>query len=338
MSNKLFDFLSSFGLMILGVSLLFIFTLSFAKIEPECKYSFPKSNLRVNTIGGDVINNNFPMSSPTVPLAKDIEKYEAEMTAQVAFVIDKKTDTVLYEKNPDKIWPIASISKLVSALVLLDLPMKWTATTTIQEEDYDSSSHYIKAGEIFSLNDLWSMALIGSSNNAIRSLVRASGLSSQQFVKLMNDKVEEMDLLSMHFEDPTGLDSRNVGNAKDLAQLLKEAIKNNKITKTLKIGEYYAHPLANNKPRRIWSTNWLLTKWIENDFDKNSTYGKTGFIYDSLYNFVVNLEDDSSHEIIVVILGAEINEARFTESRDLANWIFNHYTWPDQEGYDELSD
>lgn len=336
MTQKVFDFLSSFGLMILGVVLLFVGTISFAPTPTECQYFFPKSNPRV-VIAAETPPAVLPESKPAVPLAVNASNYSATMTAFSAFVMDEKTNTVLFDENADDIRPLASISKLMSAIVLMDLPMKWTATTTVLETDCDSSDHHLAPGEIYTLNDLFSAALVGSSNSAVRVLARVSGLPAEEFVARMNAKAENLNLKSLKYFEPTGLDSDNVGSARDIAKLLKEALRFDKIAQALNTGECYLHPLNASKAKRVWSTNWLLTKWVPNKFDAEDICGKTGFINDSRYNFVVRIADADEHKIIVAIFGAATNETRFSEARDLAEWAFDKYLWPDEDGYDDLA-
>ncbi|MCX6781946.1 MAG: serine hydrolase [Candidatus Magasanikbacteria bacterium] len=335
MTKKVFDFISSFGLMILGVGLLFAFTVSFAPAQKQCQYRFPKSHPR-EQFGGDLERQNLPPSRPTVPLAKNDSNFSATLTAFSAYIIDDKTDTVLFEKNAEAIRPLASITKIMSAIVLLDLPIKWNATTTVTEADCDDSSHILNSGEIFKLQDLWAAGLIGSSNSGIRSLVRVSGLTIEEFVQKMNNKAKVLNLLSLKFTDPTGLEADNVGSAKDIAALLKEALKNEKISKTMSIGEYYIKPLNKPKSRRVWSTNWLLTKWIPSDFDTKNICGKTGYIGDAKYNFAVRIADKENNPIIVVVLGSATNESRFSEARDLADWSYSKFLWPNEDGYNDL--
>lgn len=323
--------------MILGTGLLFAFTVSFSPSPKQCQYKFfPKSNPR-HAVGGDV-EKTLPSSRPTVPLAKDVAQYSATFTAFSAYAIDEKTGTILYEKNSDEVRPLASITKIMSALVLMDLPMDWSSTTTVLESDCDDSSHHLAAGEIFTLEDLWSAGLVGSSNSAIRVLARISGLSHEEFLNKMNAKAKAMGFKTFYFTDPTGLDAGSVGSAREVANLLRETLRFDKISETMKISELYIQPVNKNKPRRIWSTNWLLTKWIPSDFDQNNICGKTGYIGDARYNFAVRIGDKSGHNIIVVVLGSVSNEARFTEARDIADWIFGQYLWPDEEGYDSLSE
>jgi D-alanyl-D-alanine carboxypeptidase len=336
MTKKVFDFFSSFGLMILGVVLLFVGTISFTPTPKECRYYFPKSNPRTTVNRADTATA-LPASKPAVPLAGNASNYSATMTAFSAFAMDEKTGTILFEKNADDVRPLASISKLMSAIILMDLPMKWTATTTVLESDCDSSDHHLSPGEIYTLDDVFSAALVGSSNSAVRVLVRATGLSTEEFVARMNKKAKDMNLKSLKYFEPTGLDADNVGSARDTAALLKEALRFEKIARALNTGECYLHPLNSSKDKRVWSTNWLLTKWIPNDFDKDNICGKTGFINDSRYNFVVRLADNDNYKIIVAIFGAATNEMRFSEARDLAEWIFDKYLWPDENGYADLA-
>ncbi|MFA5127423.1 MAG: hypothetical protein WC457_00265 [Patescibacteria group bacterium] len=335
MNPKLFNFLSSFGLMILGVGLLFAFTVSFSPTPRQCKYQFPKSNPRATANGGDVAVN-FPESKPTVPLAQNKNIYTATITAFSAFAIDEKTNTILFEKNSSDIRPLASITKLMSAIVLMDLPMKWTATTSVFDSDCDNSDHHLVSGEVFTLDEVFAAAMIGSSNSAVRVLVRASGLSPDEFVARMNKKAADLNLKTLKYVDPTGLDASNVGSAEDIAKVLKEALRFDKIKKNLQTAEFYLHPEGGKKVRRVWSTDWLLLKWVPNDFNTKDICGKTGFINDSRYNFVVRLADDSGHGIIVAILGSATSEERFSEARDLAEWIYKKYLWPDESGYDAL--
>jgi len=340
MRQKLLDFLSSYGLMTLGCVLIFIASISF-KTGHYPLLKFPDAQPVVVTVvqaadGGDAVLKELPPSRPIIPLAKDKTEFAGTLTAAAAFVVDDSTDTVLYSLNSNTPRPLASITKLVTMLVLSDLPMHWSSTTVVQASDCDASSHQINVGEKYTLDDLWNIALVASSNSAINALVRASGILPENFAILMNRKAQALKLESAKFVEPTGLDANNIATAEDTVRLLEEALKNKKILKTAQIGEYYAHPLNKDKAKRMWSTNWLLTNWIPNKFDKECIVGKTGYIIDSGYNFVVRLEDEKKHAVRVVIMGASSNETRFSEARDLAEWAFGHYLWPDDEGYNAL--
>jgi D-alanyl-D-alanine endopeptidase (penicillin-binding protein 7) len=324
--------------MSLGVFLLFIGSVFFTTNQNNRYHPFPAAGPRSGAgVGGDLSFTALPAARPTVPLSKSTTTtFTPTLTAQAALAVDDVSNVVLYTKNAEAVRPLASITKLMTALVLLDLPVSWTSTTIITQGDWDGESHLVNVGEKYALEDLWHVALIGSSNSAISALVRNSTVSSTQFVVLMNKKAEELHLASASFVEPTGLDSGNVANAVDTAALLKEALRRDKIFKALSTGEYYAKPLSEAKQRRIWSTDWLLTNWIPNTFKVENIVGKTGFINDSLYNFAVRLTDERGHSVRVVIMGAASNEARFTEARDVAEGVFERYLWPTDAGYDAL--
>ena len=335
MPKKLFDFISSFGLMLVGVILLFVGSVSYPQVSQKVSF-LPKSKPRIIVVGGDEYSKVLPVSHPNVPLKKDQAVCDVSLTAATAILMDDKTDTVLFEKNADIIRPLASISKLMSALVLLDLKPDWKKVIEVTPDIYDDSSHFIKIGEKFTMGDLWGIALIGSSNNAINALISGSGVNKEDFIIKMNEKAQYLRLRSLRFVEPTGIDDGNVGSARDIARLLKYALVSDKIFNTLQIPEYYAQPLG-QKPRRIWSTDRLLTNWVTNKFGDLAIAGKTGFIDSSKYNFAVRIENNGKNAVRTVVLGSETVESRFSEARDLVTWAFEHYSWPGDNGYEQLA-
>lgn len=322
--------------MLLGVGLLLAGSVKFTTGPLRPIRAFPLSGPRLSAVGGDEATRLFPVSHPAVPLPKDEGDFTGSLTATSALVVDDATGAVLFAKNTDRVWPLASITKLMSALILAELPLSWASTTIITEADADGSSHHLEAGEEYALDDLWHIALVGSSNSALSSLVRASGLATAEVVAKMNAKARGLHLDSLRFTEPTGLSATNVGAAFDVARLLKAALKNDRVYRALSTSEYYALPRNKKERRRVWTTNWLLTNWVPNAFDKDALAGKTGFIVDSAYNFAVRLKNDSDHALRVVVLGATSSETRFSEARDLAEWSYAHFVWPDQPGYNTL--
>lgn len=331
------NFFSSYGLILLGFFLLLLASVS-VKNGHSPLLNFPIAGPRLEAKAGENPVIELPESKPrsVIPLAKNKTEFPDEITAVSALVVDDKTDTVLFTKNPEEVRPLASITKLMSALVLMNMPIDWATTTIICKDDCDNESHQINVGEKYTLDDLLHVALIASSNTAISALARMSGVTPENFVLLMNKKAQSLKLTSAKFVEPTGLDAGNVANTFDVAKILKENLKYKKIYETMKVGEYYAHPLNKDKTRRVWSTNLLLTNWVSSDFQSGDIVGKTGFIGDSKYNFTVRIADKTGHAIRIVVLGSENSESRFSEARDLAEWVFDHYLWPDQEGYEKL--
>ncbi len=330
---KFSDFLASFGIMVLGVTLVLLGSVSIQKI-PDKVWQYPVAGIR-KVLHTEPEVKALPPSRPRVPLLTTTSTFAGKLTAVSVLVIDDDTSTVLFSKNPEEVRSLASITKLMAALVLMDLRPEWTTSTVVTNADFSSSSHFVNAGEKFKIEDLWNIALVGSSNSAINTLVRNTGLPAENFVALMNRKAKELGLKTASFVEPTGLDEKNVANAEDVVKLLKAALQIDKIKKSLQTGRYYAHPIGVRKERQVWSTNWLLTNWVPNRFAEDKIVGKTGYINDSKYNFTVRIEDDNHHAVRIVILGADSNELRFSEARDLAEWVFKNYLWPGDEGYEE---
>ncbi|TAN32634.1 D-alanyl-D-alanine carboxypeptidase [Patescibacteria group bacterium] len=329
MKQKLKEFLFSYGLIIAGVFLLFVSTLTLAIPSEENEnlslFKFPPYS--VASIGGD-----FFSQKPPVPLAMNSSTFDATMTAFSAVAMDFDSKAVLFSKNAREARPLASVTKLMTMMTLLDLPIDFSRTETITEADSAGGDHHLQTGEKYSLEQLWQVALVGSSNVAINALVRASGLSTEEFVAKMNKKAGDYKLSSAVFVEPTGLSAQNIASAFDAAKLLRESLRYEKIYQTLRLPEY-----AGRTKEKVWSTNWLLTGWIPNDFARGDIIGKTGYIPGSRYNFAGNFIDEKGRSLVTVVLGADANESRFTEARDLADWVFANYLWPRDAGYDELA-
>ncbi len=277
----------------------------------------------------------YVVTRPPVPLALDTSTFPDQLTAVSALVVDDKTNTVLFKKNPYAVRSLASISKLMSALVMLDLPMHWSSTTVVEANDIHED-HQISVGQKYTLDQLWHIALVGSSNSAIMVLVRNSGISESDFVERMNAKAKALGLMTLRFVEPTGLDDRDMGTAMDIVRLLKAALAKEKIASTLQTPSYDAVPIGGKK-HIVWSTDWLLTQWIPNSFDKGQVVGKTGYIDESGYNFTVRISDTDGHVIRLAVLGAASDAERFSEARDLALWAFNHFRWPGDPNYKKLA-
>lgn len=248
-----------------------------------------------------------------------------DFTAKSIIVKDHETGFVLYKKNEYDKRSIASITKLMSALVLLEKNPDWTSKTTVVGED--SLDTHMYAGDTYTLEELWYASLVGSSNKAILSLANALDWPIEAFVERMNQKAIELGMSDTVFVEPTGLDENNKSTASDLVILLEEALKQEKISEAVLISEYSLYSEEREKKHHMWNTDWLLLGWIQHDF-KKIFGGKTGYTGAAGYSFVVQLSDKNDHIIDVVILGTDDHEARFKETKKVAEMVFVNYTWP----------
>lgn len=278
--------------------------------------------------GGDVVMA--PMVMPQVKLPELVGTLASpeNFNAKSIIIKDHETGIVLYKKNEYDKRSIASITKLMSALIMLEKKPDWTSKTVVIGAD--SLDTHMYAGDTYTLDELWHAALVGSSNKAILSLANALDWPIEAFVERMNSKARELGMIDSVFAEPTGLDEENKSTASDLAILLSEAMKHEKIREALLTTEYNLYSNEREKSHHMWSTNWLLLNWIKSDF--GTLYGgKTGYTNAAGYSFVMEVSDKNNHIIDVVVLGTDEHEARFTEARDVAKNVFESYKWPNSE-------
>jgi serine-type D-Ala-D-Ala endopeptidase (penicillin-binding protein 7) len=249
---------------------------------------------------------------------------EDNFSAVSVIVRDVKSDEILFEKNVNEERPIASITKLMSALTILERNPDWNATSTVQRDDL--SDNHMYAGDTYELKELWQAALIGSSNKAIYTLADAVGISKESFTERMNQLALELGMSQTHFVEPTGLNAKNISTASDLTKLLSRALEHKNLQEGLLTPELDLYSAKRDKKHHIWNTNWILLGWIENNFAKFYG-GKTGYIPAAGYNFSMRVGNEHGNAIDVIVLGTNSNEARFTEARDIANWVFDNYQW-----------
>jgi D-alanyl-D-alanine endopeptidase (penicillin-binding protein 7) len=143
-----------------------------------------------------------------------------------ALVVDQSTGAVLYEKNADAVVPIASISKLMTAMVVLDARPSLQEAITVREDDVDNlkgTRSRLKVGTELTREEMLHLALMASENRAAMALSRYYPGGREAFVVAMNRKAQALELADTRFEDPTGLTSANVSSARDLVKLVAAA-------------------------------------------------------------------------------------------------------------------
>jgi len=251
-----------------------------------------------------------------------------EFDAVSIAVRDVESGKILFEKNADEERPIASITKLMSALTVLEREIDWESSATVTRDDLADTHMY--AGDSYTLDELWNASLIASSNKAIYTLAEAVGLSEEAFIARMNQKTLEIGMEHSYFVEPTGLDPENVSTAKELLKLLAAALEHEEIANALLTRDINLYSDVRAEKHHTWNTNWLLLGWIENPFEK-FLGGKTGYIPEAGYNFSMRVEDEKGRQVDVIVLGASVHEARFVSARDAALWVFENYKWPGED-------
>lgn len=268
-----------------------------------------------------------PRAEPQPPQKKEESKsLGIETTARAAIVFDEASGTILFDKNSREKLSLASLTKLMTALVILDEKPEWDKTIKLTHADNrDGGIVYARPPEEVTLENLFKMMLVGSVNNAAVAIVRSTDLTEEAFVAKMNNKAKELGMNNTVFVDPTGLLPENHSTARDIAKLLANALDHEEIREAVIQKKYIFSPKKSSKVYYVKSTNELLWSFL-NEEPYTFIGGKTGYIEESGYNLAVEAER-TGHKIIVVVLGSSSAEERFKEIKGLADWTFENYSW-----------
>jgi D-alanyl-D-alanine endopeptidase (penicillin-binding protein 7) len=235
--------------------------------------------------------------------------------AEAAIVYNPVTQQVLWESNAQDSRSIASITKVMTAVVFLENALDLSEPVRIERSDVRAASTtYLRANETLTPRDLLHLLLIGSDNAAARALARVSPLGTEAFVARMNSKAQELGLDHTHYDDPSGLVASNVSSAYDMARLISFAAGDERISSIMRKSSEQI--VTSRRTVEVHSTNKLL---LGGDIDVRG--GKTGFISKSGYCLATLLQVPQGDPVAVVVLGARSSAGRFLETKHLFNWL-----------------
>jgi len=276
-------------------------------------------------------NSVYFLEAPDGPLMAAADKFyqfdfdsipdgrKPNLNLKSAILVNYDNGEVLYTKNADVPRPIASITKLVTAMVVLDRGVDLSRTETITREDARRSSRSrLKVGYELTLLDLLYAAMLNSDNRAARALARATCGSTEDFVREMNFKMKKLGLKNTVFYEPTGLDARNVSTAHEVAKILHYAYDYELIRKITSEKNRLCQVVnRRNTHLRMANTNLIV----------HSRYkvltGKTGYIRASDYCLTTLVENAEGQRLTCVVLGVPGDRLRFREARRLVEWGFS---------------
>lgn len=247
---------------------------------------------------------------------------DPELVVGKAAVLAAEPNVFLWGKDAETPQAIASISKLMTALVFLDHNPGWDTYYKITANDsIGGGKNNLFLGDSTKVRDIFYTSLIASDNGATLALMHSTGLSDKEFVDLMNLKAKEIGMFSASFVEPTGLSDSNRASARDVARLAREALLNPELKKAVTT-ESYSFKTLEEREKKIINTDKLLSSdWP----DIQILGGKTGFTDSAGYCFVGQFKNEAGKEIISVVLNAPSNVVRFSETKKLVTWIFNSY-------------
>src|SRR5215213_11702137 len=280
--------------------------------------------------------------------AAEIARYQPmappPISADAVFVTDISTGTELFAQNADESLPPASLTKIVSALVVLER-VNLDDTVEILKDDLVSAEESqvgLVAGDRLTVRDLLHGMLIPSGNDATLALARhvgrtalGEGVSADQavaeFVSMMNVKAAELGATASHFSNPTGIDADgHVMSARDIAVVTKAALQNSVFAEIVAKTSAVLSSQSVPDGYRVTTTNQLLAEGLVTGVKTGTTAKAGGCLVTS---FAVG-----PNEIVAVVLGSAVSEgtdgsqdasARFTETRTLLDAVKAEYVWLD---------
>ncbi|MBM3808296.1 MAG: D-alanyl-D-alanine carboxypeptidase [Acidimicrobiia bacterium] len=239
-----------------------------------------------------------------------------DVRAEAAIIYNPETGEVLWENHSNDQRSIASITKVMTALVFLESATPLSTLVTVQRSDVArASTTYLRNGFKLTAEDLLNLLLVGSDNAAARALARVSVMGYTAFMQRMNDKAKELGLDSTTYADPSGLLADNVSSAYDQARLIAFAAADERLGAIMRKSSY-----STTVGRRAITAN--NTNHMIRSGDIDVVGGKTGFISRSGYCLATLLRlPQSGQQVVFVVLGAKSNASRFWETRHLFNWM-----------------
>lgn len=237
-----------------------------------------------------------------------------------AFVLDAKTQQVLYTKKPDEQVPLASITKLMTVALANELLKRDDNVTISAAAIAQDGTSAIQEGETYTIGDLSDLTLVSSSNDGAYALAEAAGAlfiegGPSTFVQAMNIKSNELGLAKTYFRNPTGLDvaegqSGTYSTARDVAFLMQHILFTQPDILEATTHTAFQVPVASGGTKQIYNTNY------EADDIIGLIGSKTGYTELAGGNLVIAFDVEPNHPIIAVVLGST-REGRFSDINTL---------------------
>ncbi len=255
-----------------------------------------------------------PGSAAVVPVLHPTSKLSLKSSAAV--VLDQSSGEILYGKNSQAIHPIASISKLMTSMVVLDAQLDPAELIAVTDEDVDylrNTQSRLHVGATLSRDEMLRLALMASENRAAAALSRAYPGGREAFVRAMNEKALSLGLQGTRFADPTGLSSTNVSTAEDLAALVAHA------HTYARIREY-----STMRQHEVEVTGRKIAFHNTNGLVSNPGWGiglsKTGFINEAGRCLVMQAQL-AGRAVIIVLLDSWGKNTRSADALRVRQWL-----------------
>lgn len=266
-----------------------------------------------------------PRKQPTVQEAL-MDEYDGsgilQLASSKALIVNQETGEVLFAKNTNTLTPIASVTKLMTAMVVLDAGLSMEESLTVSQDDIDTlkgTGSRLRIGTTLSRGEMLQLALIASENRAASALGRHYPGGITAFVHAMNLKAMELGMVSTHFVDSTGLNSQNISTAEDLVLLVRAAYEYPEIRQVSTTPSQEVALSGVRNPMNFVNTNSLVRKgdWVIG-------LSKTGYISEAGRCLVMQAEI-SGQPLIIVLLDSNGKQTRIGDANRIRKWIESSY-------------
>ena len=245
---------------------------------------------------------------------------DLDLKSSVAYVIDQDTNEVLVSKNDQAVLPIASITKLMTGVVISEAKLSMHESITITQDDVDTekgSSSRLKVGTTLTRGELLHLSLMASENRAAHALGRTYPGGLQAFVDLMNAKAAALGMRDTRYIEPTGLSSKNQSSAKDLATLVSLAYQ-----------DPILRELSTSPSHQVEVGKHTLNYKTTNRLIKNPNWDiglqKTGYISEAGQCLVMQAKI-AGRKLIMVFLDSAGKLSRIADAERVRKWVeVNH--------------
>ncbi len=239
-----------------------------------------------------------------------------DLNSSVALVVDQETNEVLFSKNDHAVLPIASLTKLMTGLIVADAHLDMNEMITITQDDVDTykgSRSRLAVGTRLTRGELMHLSLMSSENRAAHALGRTYPGGMTEFVRLMNQKARELGMSDTRYVEPTGLSSDNRSSARDLATLVSVAYER-PILRDLSTSPGYEVDVGrrtlqfNNSNRLVKNPEWDIG------------LQKTGYISEAGRCLVMQAQV-AGRKLIMVFLDATGKLSRLQDAERVRKWV-----------------
>ena len=263
-------------------------------------------------------SNDAALQNLEIDFGAAVKPANLKLRSSAVLVVDQGRGEVLYAKNTGAVMPIASITKLMTAMVVLDANLPLDQPIAIENADVDTlrrSSSRLRVGSALPRGELLRLALMASENRAAAALARAYPGGKPAFIAAMNRKAADLGMSSTHFVDSSGLHSENVSNAQDLVRLVNAGYGYDLIREFTTTSRHQVAPAGMKRAMAFKNSNGLVKK-------KNWQIGlsKTGYIQESGRCLVMQAKI-AARSVIIVLLDSWGKRTRIADANRIKKWM-----------------